>query len=771
MPKVSSLLSFPVLGALGVVLGVLLERLELPFWAAFGIAALAIIAWLTKLPQAMRYALALALLFCPLAWWRSHATRVLPDNLEPFVGKTITLSGDYDGRFFGSGATRVFLRSTKPLEMGQYSITGKLERPKWYRNPGVFDLGAWMLARGARYILKAKDVTVLPSGVLGATRAWVHTGVRAGLQPREAALMTGIALGDADELNGLPVAESGSSWRDIFAASGLAHIMALSGQQVTILVLFLSFLLRGLMTWRYPVLIAVLFAYLAVVGAAPSVTRAVLMGVAVLLAGWLGRGRLEVLAAIGLSAILTLLYQPAWLVDLGWLLSYLAVLGMVFFVPPIMTALRLKAPEDSSLNPRFAQIWGLKYLTLARVRFWVVGIIAATLAAQALTLPLTASSFGLIPLISPISNLFAETLMLPLVILSFVAGLLGSFGWIVNLVVQPLAWLLLEGARFYANAPVLEWGSISALGFVAFYCSIAAIYALLLGWLRPYQMLAVLIATVLVTALPNRTRAEVVYLDVGQGDSTLIRLPVGDILVDGGGTPQSDFDIGGRVVVPALRSLGVKSLTVVATHGDADHVEGLNAVLRHFKVSSLIIGDDKVVGQDAVWDELIATAKSRNIPIRTVRRGMRWTLGAATINFLHPTPPFATTDDNLNSVCFLLEFNNKRLLFLGDAPIAVEDTINVGAVDVLKLAHHGSRFSTGAVLLRRSTPKAVVNSSGADNTYGHPSKDTLERLKPYRPLAFRTDRDGAIRYSLTTGLFSTLISSPEAGQLGQPNKR
>jgi competence protein ComEC len=771
MLKPSSLLNFPVFGAFSVVFGVLLERLELPFWVAFAVATLALLSLLSKLPLAVRYALAVALLLCPLAWWRSHVTRVLPDNLEPFVGKTITLTGDYDGRFFGSGASRVFLRVKPALEMGVYSITGKLERPKWFRNPGVFDLGAWMLSRGARYILRAKEVVPLESGVLGAARAWVRSGVRAGLQPREAALMTGVALGDPDELNGIPVTEDGTAWRDVFAKSGLAHIMALSGQQVTIIVLGLSFALRGLMLWRFPVLIVVLLSYWAVVGAAPSVSRAILMGLAVLVTGWLGRGRLEVLPSIGLSAVLTLLWQPAWLADLGWLLSYLAVLGMVLFVPPMLGVLRLKPPDENDVNPKFAHIRGLKFLTFTRVRFWVVGIFATTLAAQALTLPLTASSFGLIPLISPISNLFAELLMLPLVILSFMAGVLGAAGGLVNVVIQPLAWLMLEGAKFFSNAPVLEWGSVSTLGYVAFYASVAAIYAALVGWMRPYQMLAVMLAAVLVTALPNRSRAEIVYLDVGQGDSTLIRLPVGDILVDAGGTPQSDFDIGSRVVVPALRSLGVKSLTVIATHGDTDHIEGVSAVLRHFPVSSLIIGHDKPIGEDAVWDAMITVAKSRNIPIRVVGRGMQWKLGVATINFLHPAPPFNLEDDNINSVAFSLEYNNKRLLFLGDAPSEVEDTMNPGAVDVLKLAHHGSRFSTGETLLRRTIPKAVVISSGADNTYGHPSKEVLERLKPYNPKAFRTDRDGAITYSLNTGTWRTLMQNPEAGLLGQPQER
>ncbi|MFN3266738.1 MAG: DNA internalization-related competence protein ComEC/Rec2 [Deinococcales bacterium] len=763
--KLSHFLNFPVLGALGVVFGVLLERQGLPFWTAFAFAVFALpTLWL---PRAIGLALFAALLLAPLGWWRSHVTRAVPDNLEPFVDKEITLSGRFDGRFLQSDSNTVLLRSSTELELGGYRVTGKLERPTWYRNPGTFDLGAWMAARGAKYVLRAKDIQSLPSTLLDAVRSWVRTGVRTGLQTREAALMTGIALGDPDELNGMALAEETRSWRDVFAASGLAHIMALSGQQVTILVLMLSVILRRLRLWRFAVLSAILLGYWAVVGASPSVSRAILMGLAVLLAAGLGRGRLEVLPAIGLSAIFTLLWQPAWLADLGWLLSYLAVLGMVFFIPPTFKLLGLTEPQET--NPHLP--WIFRYLTLARARYWAVAVVVTTLAAQTLTTPLIASSFGQIALISPISNLFSELLMLPLVVLSFVAGILGQFGFLVNWLVQPLAWLMLEGAQLFAGVPVLEWGMISATGYITFYATLGAVYAALVGWIRPYQMLMVLLGAIIVTALPTRNRAEVIYLDVGQGDSTLIRLPVGDILIDGGGTPRSSFDIGARVVVPALRALGVRVLTVIATHGDADHIEGLNAVLRHFRVSSLIIGDDKVSGEDAVWDELMQTAKVQNIPIRTVARGMDWRLGEAQIRFLHPAPPYARDDDNKNSVAFVLEYANRRLLFLGDAPSEVEESMNPGKLDVFKLAHHGSRFSSSTTLLRRTQPNATVISSGSDNTYGHPSAAVLERLKLWRPKVFRTDRDGAIIYSLKTGGFRTFTQDPQAGSLGVAGTR
>ncbi len=742
MPKPSSLLGFPVLGALSVLLGVLLERAGLRFWFVFVVAVAAVPLWFLRVPQAVRIALVVALLCCPLAWWRSHTSHSA-DNLEPFLGKTVVLEGDFDGRFLTSASGRVLLRSRKDLAMGAYRISGKLEKPQWYRNPGAFDVGAWLAARDVRYVLRVKSAEALPNSFLNTVRTWVRTGVRTGLQPREAALMTGIALGDADELNGLAVSES-ESWRDIFAKSGLAHIMALSGQQVTILIVALSWLLRGLLLWRFPALMMLLVAYWAVVGTAPSVSRAVVMGLAVLLVGWLGRGKLEALPALGLSAIFTLLLQPSWVADIGWMLSYLAVLGMIFFVPLLLERLGLQQPDSDQ------PIW-------IRVRYWATALIIATVAAQTLTLPLTASGFGMIPVVSPISNVFAEVLVTPLVILSFFAGLLGQFSLPINFVVQFVAFALLEIAKFFAQAPILEWGTIGVLGFVAYYSSMTALYCWLLRWIRPYQMLAVLLAAVLITALAKRSRAEIIYFDVGQGDATLIRLPVGDILIDGGGTPQTDFDIGRRVMIPALRSLGVKNLTVIATHADADHVEGLTPVLQHFAISSLIIGHDKTTGEDAVWDVVMAAARAKNIPVRAVQNGMDWQLGEAKIHFFNPQPN-PLPEDNANSVAFSLEYLGKRFLFLGDVPSDIEDTMNPGALDVLKLAHHGSRFSTGETLMRRTQPKAVVVSSGLGNTYGHPSQVVLERVKRYRSQVFRTDLQGAIIYNFSTGQFVTLTA-------------
>ncbi len=746
----SSLLTLPVVAALGVIAGAMLQSAGLSFWVAFGIAALGCIAVsLSSLTSSLRLAVIAALLLCPLAWWRSSDVRNQPDSLAMSVDKTVTLEGDFDGQFLNAASARVLVQPRSALKSGRYRVTGRVQLPSWYRNPGAFDLGAWLAGRGVHYALRVQKAVRLPDDWLEVVRLHARAGIQAGLPPREAALMLGIGLGDSYDFSRLPDTPEGLSWREVFSKSGLTHVMALSGQQISILVIALSLALSPLKIWRYPLLMLVLAGYIVVVGFSPSVTRAVIMGVVVLGSLWLGRGRLEALPALGFSAVVTLLLEPRWLSDLGFQLSYLAVLGMILFITPALKLL------PNSSKP-------MKYL---------IGGVAATLGASALTLPLTASSFGLVAPLSPFPNLIAEALMQLLVPIGFLTALFGpALGGIVNFVTYPLAWLLLETARLFALAPVLEWGQISLLGVTAYYAGALALLLMLNGYLRPRFALLVPLTGVIITgALARVPRPQIVYLDVGQGDSSLIRVPGADILIDGGGTPQGDFDIGKRVVIPALRSLGVKNLIVIATHADADHIEGLEAVLDRGGVSALVIGHDKPLGEDAFWDKLKAAAVRDRVPLREVRRGEVWRFGAATLRF---TGPRADTlpEDNSNSVAFALEYVGKRYLFLGDTPGELEAEMNPGQLTILKTAHHGSRFSTSETLIQRTRPKVAVISSGTSNTYGHPSRAVLQRLERFGARIYRTDREGAITVDLSTGGLSVINPNPAMGLPGPPGK-
>jgi competence protein ComEC len=240
---------------------------------------------------------------------------------------------------------------------------------------------------------------------------------------------------------------------------------------------------------------------------------------------------------------------------------------------------------------------------------------------------------------------------------------------------------------------------------------------------------------------------EIVALDVGQGDSVLIRLPGRtEVLIDGGGSPFSDFDVGAGIVVPALRALGVDELElVVATHSDTDHLEGLPAVLAAFPVQQLAVGVPAPGVR--VWDDLVDAAAATGVPVREVRRGMRIVLGEAVFTVLHPEARTrgATNED---SVGLAFSWRGRPVaLFLGDMSTSVETNLAVPPSPLLMVPHHGSRHSTSDALLRAAQPKLAVVSVGR-NGYGHPAPAVLERLAAARVEVRTTQSEGYVRISV-----------------------
>ena len=253
-----------------------------------------------------------------------------------------------------------------------------------------------------------------------------------------------------------------------------------------------------------------------------------------------------------------------------------------------------------------------------------------------------------------------------------------------------------------------------------------------------------------------RPPLRVAFLDVGQGDAAVIESPTGRVIVvDGGGIPGTDErmgrDPGNYVVVPYLRSRGISTVDlIVPTHPDDDHVQGLNAVVARFTVRAALIGG--YPGPSAPYHRLLDALYRQNIPIHLARRGNRLEIGGgAFLEVLAPGDHAITgahSDTNNNSIVLRVVYGKARILLTGDAE-AEEETEIVAAgndisADVLKVGHHGSRWSTSEPFLDRVRPTIAVVSCSKNNLYGHPHRETQERLTARRVRLFRTDRDGAI---------------------------
>lgn len=716
---------WPTVAALGVMAGIL---------AATG-------QWLGLLPALLglfliarggRWAQLLLLLGgLGAGFWSATTVQRQPDTLAPWIGARVTLQGHWDGQFLrlSDPGARVALSPRPTARPGQLTVGGVLVRPSGPATPGGFDQARWLSGQGGLFLPTPKAVLV--AAQVKATqpekgvRAYLLSGLQKGLKAEQAALLQAIELGDRQALRELEDT-GGPSLQDAFARTGLSHLMALSGQNVALITGFVLLLLgrtRMPKPWQYAFAALLLLLFLWVVGLSPSIFRAVLMGWAVLLGWALGRGRPDPLATLSLAALICLLPFPLWLFDLGFQLSFLAVLGLGL-TPQLMA--------------RLPQRWP----------FWLRTGLAATMLAELATLPLIAGTFGQIPLVGVFTNLLAAPLMSVLVPLGLVAALLGPLAGVVNWLLGPLLGLLIGLARTFAAAPTLPWGHISAAGYLAYALFALAGASWLWGRLRGTHLLGIAFCAALLTFLPAQLRParELVFLDVGQGDSTVVRDGSFAMLIDGGGTPHSDFDLGERVVVPALRSLGIVDLdVVVATHADADHIEGLLAVLRQVRVGELWIGrrDDA-----PLMSQLLREAAQRGVRVREVRRGDTVQRGSLALTVLWPTGNAWSTEDNENSVALRLQTaGGWKTAFLGDLPASVEPYLGVGRLNLLKVAHHGSRHSTGAALLQETKPTDALISVGR-NTFGHPHSEVLERLGTQQIRVWRTDQAGTVRWPL-----------------------
>ena len=709
--------------ALCLVLGIALSGAGSPLWmCAVCVGALLLIG----LTLGLRLVL-LTLLCVPLGFVRLETWAARPQPLLPLIGTAQALSGISDGtylRLAEPAGAKVVLSPQGVVGVGRVTLRGEVVAAATQRNPGGFDYRGFLARRGVgAQVYVAEVLSFEPAAVTFKER--LRRGVAAGLSPERAALMEAMTLGIRDNLRDL---------RDVFAAAGLAHVLALSGLHIGVLLAALGLLLRPLGVLRYPLMMAFVVAFAALVGATPSVLRATTMAVALLLSLWLGSGRLEPWPALSLAALLALLWNPSGLFDLSFQLSYLAVIGILVFAAPTLRLLR------ASTLPW----WHPKALLL--------GSLVVSLGAQAPLLPLLAHTFGTVPLFGPVVNIVALPLATVLVPLGFLAGLLGTVSLplaaLLNQLTAPLAAALIWAANTSASWPSVGWGEIAPVGFAYYALGALALALVSLGKLRLWRGLLVVAAALSASSLTPAPHgnAELVFLDVGQGDSTLIRLPHRtEILVDGGGTPFSDFDVGKNTVVPALRALGVDELElVIASHTDTDHIEGLASVLRDMPVGRLVIGYPSADSE--AFGALIDAAKARGVAVTEVRRGEVLQVGDARLDILNPPmQPFEASNDN--SIAFVLSALGTKALFLGDLPSKLEDTLAVPDVDILMVAHHGSRFSTSDALLTAAKPETAVLSYGRNN-YGHPNPDVLVRLKAHGAAVFETYQAGAVRLPL-----------------------
>ncbi len=533
-----------------------------------------------------------------------------------------------------------------------------------------------------------------------------------------------------------PNARLDSDIRERYVRSGLAHLLSISGLHVGFIAAWLALILRKFPLAppaRFGATAVLLLGYLWLLGFPAPAVRAGAMLMLVEVA----RLRERVVAPRGVVALaaLAVLVQDAWALEsVGAWLSVAGVGAVVW------------AGRAFARAPRLARL------------------AAPALAATLVTAPISALAFGTVAPIGVLANLIAIPLAgvaVPGLVMALVLSWLASEPAHLIAAGAGLGLALLDlVARGAALVPgghvVMVAGWRAALVWAA--VAVAA------WWLwnsprRPWLIAArvAFVSTVFVTttfrdviSLDDCRCLTVHFLDVGQGDAAALRTPNGRWIVIDGGPRTPERDAGRRVVVPFLRGQGVGRVAVlVATHGDADHLGGLPAVVEAFD-PELVLEPGEPLGRP-LYLEFLAGVEASGARWHPARAGDRVEVDGVVLEVLSPDSLWLRLplDVNEHGVVLRVRYGTVRLLFQADAGLPVESRLvgTVGRVDLLKVGHHGSRSATSDEWLDELEPRTAVISVGRHNNYGHPAPDVLARLARHGVTVFRTDQSGTITFS------------------------
>jgi competence protein ComEC len=630
----------------------------------------------------------------------------------------------------------------------------RLALPERARNPHAFDYARYLRWRGIHVTGSASfpDIWVDP-GEGSLASVFLHWQMAAGKkveelfpEPEMAGYMKSLLLGMQTEVS--------PELREVYANLGALHVLAISGLHITII--------SGMTLWigercgvsrktGLLMTIAVISLYVLLAGAGASAVRAGMMGGLGLLAQYHAR-RVEVRELWAVTLLLMLLFDPYQLWQIGFQLSFAVTLGLIEFVPLLSS---------------------LPYPRMKAVR----SFLAVTVSAQLVSFPFLIYWFHQFSPLSALVNLIVVPLLsvivLPLGLMALLAGtihpafgVLPAYGaeCLLDGIHQVFGWLdrLQPPFRHWIH-PEGIW-----LFFYALFLS-ASIFLWKMGYHRRrdlimYGLLLALLVGLARQPFSGADEVRITFLDVGQGDSIVVEVGKEKVyLIDGGGTlrfgheeawrkRRDPFEVGKDILLPFLRSRGIEHIDcLIMTHGDADHVGGLPAILPYFSFGVVVVNGKPPQGTE---QEVINALRKRNVPIITGKPGVSW-LDTPDVRWtwLHPGPSDGMAGNDA-SVVLLLSAFGRNILFTGDLEKDGEAVLlqhELPDVDVLKVGHHGSQTSTTPGLLVRIKPESAVISAGRHNRYGHPSTVVLQRLSDAGVNVYRTDQQGAV----------TLVVRPE----------
>lgn len=657
-------------------------------------------------------------------------------------------------------------------------IRTRLSRPYRFGNPGGFDYPAFLKANNIDIVGRISSTAHIH--MLDHKTSWLHTikylpeRIRLSIKdeinktftPQKAGLYRALLIGDRSGLS--------QAQLEAFKASGVFHVLAISGLHLSIVASFLflifywlarrsKFLLLAISCKKLALLATIppLCCYALLAGFQTPVQRSLIM-VLLFIFSFCVQRKPTPFITLSFAALIILLLNPSALFTASFQLSFAAVASLILILPQLKAILQNKDMEDSTGFRHYATVF----------KQWITAGLLVSVVATIGTAPLLLSNFNRISTVGPFANLLLEPL---LCLWSLPIGLLASFMLFIN---QPIGiWLLhlggigITGAESVTtilanlNFASLWLATPSVTLIIFYYLSLSFCFLKLpLKKTLPIFLTACILFLIPLKSLTEKysTESELVFLDVGQGSSTLLNFPGGKtILIDGGGSSSEKFNVGESIIAPYLWHKGITRLdAIVITHPDSDHFNGIPFILKRFKPDILWTnGND---GHEQGYDDLLSLAKDLGIQIKKPQNN-QILLESKDAFLQNISNPYLDRDKNLvnnsripsNDESLILKYTgaNKKLscLFPGDITKAIELALvqnhNSSRLQssFLLSPHHGSKTSNSAIFLNKINPEQIIVSAGRFRPQHFPSSVLKLYCKENDIPLLNTAESGAIR--------------------------
>ena len=633
-------------------------------------------------------------------------------------------------------------------------LEGMLVLPELPRNPGQFNRRIYESGKKIDFYLENPTVLEVKeqrSGVREVVEIWkteMMNRCEKIYPDEEAGILEAMLFGEKSELSG--------DIKELYQAAGISHVLVISGLHISLLALAVAGILRRL-GFPMPVWVilsvGVLAGYGILIGQPTTAVRALLMFFVLQGARLLGRSY-DLLSALAFAGILMLLDNPDLILDGGCRLSFCAVIGVGWYVSEKNKIFWSIGEKEKRKNRGKGGKGSSAGAILENIRAgWYLWLF---------TLPVMLDTFYQVSVVGILWNLVAIPL-LPVIIASGGLGVVLA-GW--NIFLGSLAGspaygmlqLYQEIGNISEKLPVGMWtpGQPSKPVIAGYYL---VIFLLVLvekqlikrekRWkIFPGMELCSMLLLLLLMAHPWQQREKITFLDVGQGDASLLQSGGQTLLLDGGSTSQKN--VGTYVILPYIKQQGISCLeAVVLTHTDQDHINGVTEVLEEGKKGWLTVKNLMY----PYWMEgteqgkqLKKLAEEAGASCRKIRAGDRLTIGKAEAVVLYPKEQEKIAEPNAGSLVLFWKWEGVRAMFTGDLPEEKERELlqNLPACEILQVGHHGSATSTCREFLEQVQPSLAVISCAMKNRYGHPSPDTVDRLKKTGCEIRYTMKSGAI---------------------------